>query len=55
MSQKSYNSPKLDEVRRKIDQLDNRVHDSLMERAELVLQIGEEKKRNNIEIVQPAR
>lgn len=55
MAQKSYNSPKLDEVRQRIDTLDNSIHQMLMERAELVLQIGAEKRKNNIQIVQPAR
>jgi len=53
--QKPYNSPELDAIRQKIDELDNRIHDTLMERAELVLKVGEEKKKNNIQIVQPAR
>ena len=52
---KPYNSPNLDEIRQKIDELDNRIHDTLMERAELVLKVGEEKRKNNIQIVQPAR
>lgn len=55
MSQKPYHSEKLDEIRQKIDALDTRIHDTLVERAELVLQIGEEKRKNNIEVVQPAR
>lgn len=50
-----YNSPALDAIRQKIDELDNRIHDTLMERAELVLKVGEEKRRHNIQIVQPAR
>lgn len=52
---KPYNSPELDAIRQRIDELDNRIHDTLMERAELVLKVGEEKRRNNIQIVQPAR
>ncbi|PZQ46120.1 MAG: chorismate mutase [Micavibrio aeruginosavorus] len=52
---KPYNSVALDEIRQKIDELDNRIHDTLMERAELVLKVGEEKRKNNIQIVQPAR
>ena len=52
---KPYNSANLDEIRQKIDALDNRIHDTLMERAELVLKVGEEKRKNNIQIVQPAR
>lgn len=55
MTQKPYNSPELDAIRQKIDALDTRIHDTLVERAELVLKVGEEKRRNNIEIVQPAR
>lgn len=55
MSQKPYNSPQLDEIRKKIDTLDARLHQTLVERADLVLKIGEEKRKNNIEIVQPAR
>jgi chorismate mutase / prephenate dehydratase len=54
-AQKPYNSAALDAIRQKIDELDNRIHDTLMERAELVLLVGEEKKKNNIQIVQPAR
>ncbi len=52
---KPYNSETLDDIRKKIDALDNRIHDTLMERAELVLKIGEEKRKKNIQIVQPAR
>lgn len=55
MSENSYNTPDLEDIRRQIDTLDDRIHDTLMERAELVLKIGEEKRRNNIQIVQPAR
>jgi len=55
LSQKPYHSEQLDEIRQKIDALDTRIHDTLVERAELVLKIGEEKRKNNIEVVQPAR
>ncbi len=55
MSEKPYNSPQLDKIRCQIDALDERIHDALMERAELVLKVGEEKRKNNIQIVQPAR
>ncbi len=55
MSQKPYHSEKLDVIRQGIDALDTQIHDALVKRAELVLQIGEEKRKNNIEIVQPAR
>ena len=54
-SAKPYNSPELDAIRQRIDELDNRIHDTLMERAELVLKVGAEKRKNNIQIVQPAR
>lgn len=52
---KPYNSPALDAVRQKIDDLDNRIHDTLMERTELIRQIIEEKRKKNIAVVQPAR
>lgn len=55
MSQKPYHSPNLDDIRQRIDALDTRIHDTLVERAQLVLKIGEEKRKNNIEVVQPAR
>jgi len=55
MSQKPYNSKELDAIREKIDELDNRIHDTLMERAELVLKIGEEKRKKNIQVSQPSR
>lgn len=55
MSDKPYNSPDLDSIRKQIDALDDRIHDTLMERAELVLKIGEEKRKKNIQVVQPAR
>lgn len=52
---KNFNSAALDEVRRKIDELDDRIHDTLMERAELVMHVSEAKKKSNIQIIQPAR
>lgn len=52
---KNFKSAHLDEIRKKIDELDDRIHDTLMERAELVLQVSQEKKKHNIQIVQPAR
>lgn len=45
----------LDEIRKKIDTLDNQIHDLLMERADLIIGVTEEKKKNNIPVVQPAR
>ncbi len=50
-----YKSPELDVIRQRIDALDNQVHDLLMERADLVMQISAEKKKHGIQIVQPAR
>lgn len=55
MTEKPYSSKNLDDIRKRIDTLDNSIHDMLMERAELVLKVGEEKRKNNIQIVQPAR
>jgi chorismate mutase / prephenate dehydratase len=45
----------VDDIRRTIDTMDNNIHDLLMQRAELVLKIGEEKRRNNVQVVQPDR
>ncbi len=50
-----YQSEELDKIRKRIDELDNHVHDLLLERADLVMQISEEKKKHGIQIVQPAR
>lgn len=50
-----YKSPELDNIRQRIDTLDNQVHDLLMERADLVMKISAEKKKHGIQIVQPAR
>lgn len=55
MTQKPYHSENLESIRQKIDALDTRIHDTLVERAKLVLKVGEEKRKNNIEVVQPAR
>ena len=48
-------SKKLDDIRKKIDALDNKVHDLLMERADLVVEIAKEKKKSKAQSVQPAR
>lgn len=48
-------SEKLNEIRKTIDSLDNQIHDLLMQRADLVTSVSEEKKKSNIPIVQPAR
>ncbi|MDD3020619.1 MAG: chorismate mutase [Alphaproteobacteria bacterium] len=50
-----YQSLPLDKIRQKIDSLDNNIHDLLMERADLIMAISEEKKKAGIQIVQPAR
>jgi chorismate mutase/prephenate dehydratase len=55
MADTPYQSPRLEEIRQRIDRLDGTIHDALMERAQLVLEIGEEKRKNNIQVVQPAR
>lgn len=52
---KPYNSPALDDVRRQIDALDDKIHDTLMQRAELINKISEEKRKKKIPVVQPAR
>ncbi|MCB1557875.1 MAG: chorismate mutase, partial [Alphaproteobacteria bacterium] len=50
-----YQSIPLDKIRQKIDSLDDQIHDLLLERADLVMAISEEKKKAGIQIVQPAR
>lgn len=45
----------VEEIRKKIDGLDDRIHDLLMERADMVLRVGEEKRKNNAQIIQPDR
>lgn len=50
-----YQSFPLDKIRQKIDSLDNQIHDLLLERADLIMAISEEKKKAGIQIVQPAR
>ncbi|MCB9988935.1 MAG: chorismate mutase [Rhodospirillales bacterium] len=42
-------------LRQQIDVLDNQMLDLLMQRADLVLKIGEEKRKNGIQVVQPDR
>ncbi len=46
---------KLEEIRRKIDALDNQIHDLLMERAELIVDVSEEKRKSRLQVIQPAR
>lgn len=48
-------SQTLEEIRRKIDSIDDKVHDLLMERASLVFDIAAEKAKNKMQVVQPAR
>jgi chorismate mutase / prephenate dehydratase len=46
----------LEDLRRRLDQIDNRLHDLLIERAEVVLRVRESKKLNrNLSPFQPAR
>jgi chorismate mutase/prephenate dehydratase len=46
---------KLEDIRKKIDSLDDQIHELLMQRADLIVDISEAKKKGNIPIVQPAR
>lgn len=48
-------SQALEDIRKQIDALDDRIHDLLMERADLIVSVSEEKKKGNIPVVQPAR
>ena len=48
-------SKNLEELRRTIDTLDDRIHDTLMERAKLIVGIAEEKRKAGLQYVQPAR
>lgn len=48
-------SKTLSEIRIKIDKIDDKVHDLLMERASLVSSIAEAKRKSNLQVVQPAR
>ena len=48
-------SQSLDEIRHEIDSLDHQVHDLLMKRAELIVQVTEAKRKNNMHTVQPER
>lgn len=45
----------VDSIRQQIDALDDKLHDLLMKRAELVVKIGEEKRSNKVQIIQPDR
>ncbi|MCB9991679.1 MAG: chorismate mutase [Rhodospirillales bacterium] len=42
-------------IRQQIDALDDKIHDLLMKRAEMVVKIGEEKRKNKVQIIQPDR
>lgn len=48
-------SKKLAEIRKKIDGLDDDIHDRLMQRADLVAEIAKEKKKSSMNVVYPAR
>jgi chorismate mutase-like protein len=45
----------LDDLRRRIDEIDDRLHDLLMERAEVVQAIGETKRVNGAPVLRPGR
>jgi chorismate mutase-like protein len=53
--EESESSQALDDIRNKIDSIDNNVHDLLMERASLVSSVARAKRGNGMQIVQPAR
>ncbi|MGH1455189.1 MAG: chorismate mutase [Alphaproteobacteria bacterium] len=48
-------SKALGEIREQIDSIDNQVHDLLMQRASLVSSVAAAKKKDGLQIVQPAR
>ena len=48
-------SQALEDIRKQIDTLDDKIHDLLMQRASLIIDISREKKKANIQTVQPAR
>jgi chorismate mutase-like protein len=48
-------SSQVEEIRRQIDLLDDKIHDLLMKRAELVIDIGKAKRKSNIQYIQPDR
>lgn len=48
-------SKTLSEIREKIDAIDNQVHDLLMQRASLVHSVASAKRKEGLQIVQPAR
>lgn len=48
-------SKTLDEIRVEIDSIDNQVHDLLMRRASLVSSVAAAKKKEGLQVVQPAR
>lgn len=48
-------SKKLETIRKKIDALDDRIHDTLMERAELIVGVAAEKKKSGLPYAHPAR
>ncbi len=48
-------SKTLNSIREQIDTLDNKIHDLLIKRAEIVVKIGEEKRKSKARIIQPDR
>lgn len=51
----SFDPDLVKDIRREIDGLDNKIHDLLMKRAELVTRIGEAKRKSKQPVVQPDR
>lgn len=45
----------IEKIRIEIDSIDDKIHNLLMARADLVMKIGIEKRKENIEAVQPGR
>lgn len=50
-----YMSQKVDSIRQKIESIDDRIHDLLMERAALSVEIHEEKRKSTLPLLQPDR
>ncbi|MDB5410964.1 MAG: hypothetical protein JWL84_5876 [Rhodospirillales bacterium] len=51
----SDSQPLLDDLRRRIDEIDDQMHDLLMQRTEIVEAIGREKKSGNVAALRPGR
>lgn len=48
-------TPSLDDLRRRIDEIDDRLHDLIMERASIVESVGAAKRRGSVAAVRPGR